>query len=110
MELSQFHEAFFEEVAEHLARLEAGALRLESEPGDPELLNDVFRAAHSIKGTSGGFGFGDIAHFTHSLEEVLGALRDGAIHVTHELVDVVLRSRDCLESLVQVAKSGGAAP
>ena len=58
---ARFHEAFFEEAAEHLATVEATLLALESRDRDPELLHAIFRAEHSIKGASGTFGFSEEA-------------------------------------------------
>lgn len=76
-DFAQFQEAFFEEAAEHLAVVEEGLLKLEQNPNDLDLLNQIFRSAHSIKGTSGMFGFTDIAQFTHKMETLLDLLRNG---------------------------------
>jgi two-component system chemotaxis sensor kinase CheA len=110
IDLSRFRDTFFQESAEHLAEMENGLLRLEREPGDAELLNAIFRAAHSIKGASGTFGFEDVAHFTHGLESLLDRLRGGEIQVTHGLVDLLLRSEDMLRDLLTRAAAGTAAP
>ena len=110
IDLSRFRDTFFQESAEHLAEMEGGLLRLEREPGDAELLNAIFRAAHSIKGASGTFGFEDVAHFTHGLESLLDRLRAGEIPVTHTLVDLLLRSEDLLRELLARAAAGSAAP
>ncbi|MGE0468463.1 MAG: chemotaxis protein CheW [Nitrospira sp.] len=105
-DFAQFQEAFFEEAAEHLAVVEEGLLKLEQNPNDLDLLNQIFRSAHSIKGTSGMFGFTDIAQFTHKMETLLDLLRNGQKVVTPQVVDLLLRSTDCLKSLVEAAKSG----
>ena len=110
IDLSRFRDTFFQESAEHLAEMESGLLRLEREPGDAELLNAIFRAAHSIKGASGTFGFEDVAHFTHGLESLLDRLRAGEIPVTHGLVDLLLRSEDLLRELLARAAAGTPAP
>ncbi len=110
IDLSRFRDTFFQESAEHLAEMESGLLRLEREPGDGELLNAIFRAAHSIKGASGTFGFEDVAHFTHGLESLLDRLRGGEIQVTHALVDLLLRSQDLLRELLARAAAGTPAP
>ena len=104
IDMSQFRATFFEESAEHLAALEAGLLRLESAPRDPELLNGIFRAAHSIKGASSTFGFADVAKFTHGLEGLLDRLREGDVIATHDLVETLLRGADTLSTLVAAAK------
>lgn len=105
-DFAQFQEAFFEEAAEHLAVVEEGLLKLEQNPNDLDLLNQIFRSAHSIKGTSGMFGFTDIAQFTHKMETLLDLLRNGQKVVTPQVADLLLRSTDCLKSLVEAAKSG----
>ena len=65
IDLSKFRDTFFEEASDHLESMEAALLELESQPTDSELLNQVFRGAHSIKGASGTFGLKDVAAFTH---------------------------------------------
>lgn len=103
-EFSQFQETFFEEAAEHLAIVEEGLLALEQHPEDVDLLNKIFRSAHSIKGTSGMFGFDAIAQFTHKMETLLDLLRNGQKVVTPHIADLLLKSTDCLKSLIEAAK------
>lgn len=110
IDMQRFHAVFFDEAAEHLAAMEAALLSLERTPDDTELLHSIFRAAHSIKGASGTFGFGDIAHFTHRLESLLDRMRDGHIAPTRDLVELLLRSSDMLGALVAAAKDGGPLP
>jgi two-component system chemotaxis sensor kinase CheA len=107
---SRFHEAFFEEAAEHLATVESTLLALESGDDDPELLHAIFRAAHSIKGASGTFGFGDVARFTHVLENLLDRLRQGEMSFSPELGNLLLTSSDVLRGLVDAARHGQPAP
>lgn len=110
IDLKRFHAAFFDETAEHLAAMEESLLGLERTPDDSELLNRIFRAAHSIKGASGTFGFADIATFTHSLEGLLDRMRGGEIMPTPDLVELLLHSADALGGLLAWAKDGGAPP
>ena len=105
-DFSQFQDAFFEEAAEHLAIIEEGLLALEQHPEDLDLLNKIFRSAHSIKGTSGMFGFTAVAQFTHKMETLLDLLRNGQKVVTPEIADLLLKSTDCLKTLIDAAKSG----
>ncbi|MFN7919772.1 MAG: chemotaxis protein CheA [Bryobacteraceae bacterium] len=100
IDLSRFQETFFQETAEHLTHLEAGLLALEDKPGDPELLNAIFRAAHSVKGGAGMLGFEAIQSFTHSLENLLDRLRSGGATVTPPLAGLLLESVDTLRGLV----------
>lgn len=105
-EFAQFQDAFFEEAAEHLAVVEEGLLQLEQHPEDLDLLNKIFRSAHSIKGASGMFGFNAVAQFTHKMETLLDLLRNGQAAVTSSIADLLLKSTDCLKTLIDAAKSG----
>lgn len=105
-DFAQFQDAFFEEAAEHLAIVEEGLLALEQHPEDLDLLNKIFRSAHSIKGTSGMFGFNAVAQFTHKMETLLDLLRNGQKKVTPRIADLLLKSTDCLKTLIDAAKSG----
>src|SRR6185295_15738817 len=107
-DFSQFQDAFFEEAADHLAIVEDGLLQLEQHPEDLDLLNKIFRSAHSIKGTSGMFGFNAVAQFTHKMETLLDLLRNGQKVVTPQIADLLLKSTDCLKTLIDVAKTGSA--
>ncbi|MDO9117636.1 MAG: chemotaxis protein CheA [Nitrospira sp.] len=107
-DLSRFQGAFFEESNEHLATLEEGLLQLEGRPGDLDLLNRIFRAAHSIKGNSGMFGFTAVGEFTHKMENILDVLRTGKMEVTKPLVDLLLEATDGLKGLVDAAKTNEA--
>jgi len=110
IDMNRFRETFFQESAEHVAEMEAGLLRLDQGTFDPELLNAVFRAAHSIKGSSGMFGFEDISRFTHALESLLDRLRSGEISVDRKRSDLLLRSTDLLRELLAAASAGAPPP
>ncbi len=105
-DFSQFQDAFFEEAGDHVAVVEEGLLALEQHPEDLDLLNKIFRSAHSIKGTSGMFGFNAVAQFTHKMETLLDLLRNGQKVVTPQIADLLLKSTDCLKTLIDAAKSG----
>lgn len=108
--MHRFREVFFEEAAERVAELESGLLQLEASPDCQELLHTVFRAAHSIKGGSATFGLERVARFTHSLENLLGRLREGRMPVTRTLVDLLLRATDVLRSLLAAERDGTPVP
>ena len=76
VDLSQFQESFFTESAEHVETIESGLLALEQRPKDLDLLNRIFRGAHSIKGNAGMFHFTAIAELTHKMENILDDLRN----------------------------------
>lgn len=101
IDLTQFHDGFFDEAEEHLARMEALLLDLDVENPDSEMLNAIFRAAHSIKGGSGTFGLTAMKDFTHVLESLLGRVRDGRLQPTRALVDVCLAAADVLREQVR---------
>jgi two-component system chemotaxis sensor kinase CheA len=105
-DFAQFQEAFFEEAAEHLATVEEGLLALEQHPDDLDLLGKIFRSAHSIKGTSGMFGFNAVAQFTHKMETLLDRLRNGQSRVTPQIADLLLKATDCLKTMIDAAKTG----
>ena len=100
IDLSQFFEVFFEESLEGLDAMEAELLNLEPGNEDMETINTIFRAAHSIKGGSGTFGFSSVSDFTHVLETLLDQIRDGQRALTAEHVNLLLKSVDCLRSML----------
>lgn len=106
IDMAQFHQVFFEESFEGLEVMETGLMELQ--PGDPdtETINGIFRAAHSIKGGSGTFGFKAIADFTHVMETLLDEMRDSKRDVTVENTDILLRSVDCLREMLEAERAG----
>jgi two-component system chemotaxis sensor kinase CheA len=100
LDLAQFHDTFFEESFEALDSMEAALLKLSAGDVDAELINTIFRVAHSIKGGSATFGFTDVAAFTHTLETLLDQLRAGKRQVSPGLVDVLLRSCDVMREML----------
>lgn len=110
IDMSQFRAAFYVEAAEHLQYMEAALLQLENAPRDTELLNTIFRGAHSIKGASTTFGIDEVGRFTHVLENLLERLRDGIVDTTSELIELLLTSVDIIDALVANAKDGSPMP
>ena len=100
IDLSQFRQTFLLESADHIASMESELLELRSSPADIELLNSIFRAAHSIKGGAGSFEMTSLVRFTHSLENLLDRLRSLEIQATNEVIDILLRSVDVLRGLL----------
>ncbi len=105
IDMKQFHQVFFEESQEHLDEMEQQLLGLDLHSPDPEALNCIFRAAHSIKGGSGIFGFDALSSLTHILENLLDNIRQGKMQVTAARVDVFLRSVDQLKNLLDAYRS-----
>jgi len=106
MDLQRFHATFFEESREGLDAMETGLLALEGGQLDPEIINSVFRAAHSIKGGAGTFGFTTIADLTHVLETLLDELRAGKRALEPAAVDAMLSSVDVLRALLREVEHG----
>ena len=92
--LDQINEVFFEEANELLESLEGYLLSLEENPTDKEIISAVFRIMHTIKGSSGMFGFDAISNFTHEVESAFDTVRNGVAPVTPELIKLTLQSRD----------------
>jgi len=105
VDLTQFHDAFFEESFEALDAMEAALLKLDVGSPEPELINTIFRVAHSIKGGSATFGFSEIASFTHSLETLLDELRSGTMPVSVALSDLLLKSVDVLRAMLRAVQA-----
>jgi len=105
IDLSQFFEVFFEESFEGLDTMEAELLNLVPGEEDLETINTIFRAAHSIKGGSGTFGFTSVADFTHVLETLLDQIRQGERELSTEHVNLLLKAVDCLRGLLAALQS-----
>ena len=100
IDMSQFHQVFFEECFEGLEAMESGLLNLDTGAIDAEVINTIFRGAHSIKGGSGTFGFNEVADFTHIMETLLDEMRDGRRKVTQPAITFLLSSVDCLRDML----------
>src|SRR5690606_28524884 len=101
VDLSQFYETFFDEADELLADMEQILLNVDIDQPDPDQLNAIFRAAHSIKGGAGTFGcFGQLAETTHLLENLLDALRRGELALRKDMIDLFLETKDVLTEQV----------
>ncbi len=103
-ELKEFREMFFEEAGENLQTLEAGLLHLETAGDDDELLNGVFRAAHSIKGGAASFGLSDVSGFAHVMEGLLDQIRRHERKITSGIASLLLRATDMLHGLMDAAR------
>ncbi|MGB8077002.1 MAG: Hpt domain-containing protein, partial [Gallionella sp.] len=106
IDMSQFYQVFFDETAEHLATMESLLLAFDPSAPDADQLNAIFRAAHSIKGGSGTFGFTDMADVTHILETLLDRIRKNEVAITREMVDVFLQAGDVLRGLLDAHQNG----
>jgi len=106
IDLSQFHQVFYEESFEGLEVMESNLMELDPNNIDAETINAIFRTAHSIKGGSATFGFKAISEFTHDLETILDQVRSGERQFTSQDVDLCLKSVDCMRELLQLLQQG----
>lgn len=105
--MDQHIATYREEATELLAELETSLLDLEETPDDGDLINRVFRAMHTIKGSGAMFGFDEIAAFTHEVETVFDLVRNGKLLVTKELLDLTLQARDHISALLDASAGLG---
>lgn len=101
LDLKQFYQTFFEEAEELLAEMEQLLLELDAADPDPEHLNAIFRAAHSIKGGAATFGFAALTETTHLLENILDEVRSGEMALRPDMIDIFLETKDVLSSQLE---------
>ncbi|MBQ8167330.1 MAG: chemotaxis protein CheA [Lachnospiraceae bacterium] len=97
MDLSQYLEIFIDETKEHLQNLNDQVLILEAEPENIDTVNEIFRAAHSLKGMAGTMGFKRMQRLTHDMENVFSEVRNGKLNVNADMVDIVFKCLDAIE-------------
>ena len=98
--VDDFRQAFIDEASELLSDLELSLLDLERKPNDSSLVAKVFRSLHTIKGSSGMFGYPNISEFTHNIETVFHHVRIGEIHITKDIIDLTLLARDQIAAML----------
>jgi two-component system chemotaxis sensor kinase CheA len=109
MDMSQYLDVFLEESKEHLGNLNEQLLNLEKNPGNLAALNEIFRAAHTLKGMSSTMGFEDLADLTHHLEDVLSDLKEGLLQPDTYVVDTLFQCLDRVQSIISQIESNGSA-
>lgn len=97
MDVSQYLEIFLDETNEHITNLNTRIMELESDPENMDTINEIFRAAHSLKGMAGTMGFKRMQNLTHDMENVFSEVRNGVIKVNSEIIDVLFQCLDALE-------------
>lgn len=100
MDVSQYLEIFIDESKEHLQSLSDELMVLEKEPENQDTINEIFRAAHSLKGMAGTMGYKRMQNLTHNMENVLSEIRNGKMKVSGGLVDILFQCLDALENYV----------
>ncbi len=107
MDTSQYLELFIDETKEHLQSLNEHILDLEKDPENDDTINEIFRAAHTLKGMAGTMGFVRMQRLTHDLENVFQEIRNGNMKANAKLVDIMFRGLDALESYLDVILQTG---
>ena len=97
MDVSQYLEIFLDETNEHLQNLNTQILILEQEPDNMDTINEIFRAAHSLKGMAGTMGYKRMQNLTHDMENVFSEVRNGNITVKANMIDILFQCLDALE-------------
>lgn len=110
LDMAEIAQLFIEESVEGLDVMESGLLNLDLGAADPETMNAIFRAAHSIKGGGATFGFTEVSEFAHQVETLLDEMRQDESPVTREGVDLLLASVDCMREMVEGLTDGSADP
>ncbi|MBP8819913.1 MAG: chemotaxis protein CheA [Syntrophomonadaceae bacterium] len=107
MDMSQYLDVFLEESKEHLESLNQRLLELEKDSDNINALNEIFRAAHTLKGMSSTMGFDDLADLTHHMENVLSDLKEGILPVNSSVIDTIFRCFDRLQMIIDKIEING---
>ncbi len=107
MDVSQYLEIFLDETNEHLQNLNTQILELEQDPENADTVNEIFRAAHSMKGMAGTMGFKRMQNLTHDMENVFSEVRNGNIKVQPEMIDVLFQCLDAIQEYTDNVKNTG---
>lgn len=105
MDVSQYLEIFIDESAEHLQTLSDCIMTLEKEPDNKDTINEVFRAAHSLKGMAGTMGFKRMQHLTHDMENVFQEVRSDKIAVDSPMIDLLFKCLDAIDGYLENIKA-----
>lgn len=100
MDYESLKEVFREEAGELLAQMEMPLIELEGNPADQELINSVFRALHTIKGSGSMCGYTELAAFTHDFENLFDCMRKGRISADERVIRLSLKAKDCMKALL----------
>ena len=104
MDVSQYLEIFIDETDEHIQALSDCIMELEKEPENMEVINEIFRAAHSLKGMAGTMGFKRMQHLTHDMENVFQEVRSEKIKVNGVMIDLLFKCLDAIEGYLNNVK------
>ncbi|MFC4023887.1 chemotaxis protein CheW [Oceanobacillus longus] len=106
MDMDQYLEVFLDESREHLQAVNDNILKLEKQPQDLNLVNEIFRSAHTLKGMAATMGYEDIASLTHKMENVLDLIRNHKLTVSTAIIDIIFSAIEYLEDMVSTISEG----
>ncbi|MCP4136526.1 MAG: hypothetical protein GY754_36490 [bacterium] len=104
--LGEYQDIFLEEADEQLQELNQNLLELEKNPDDEEIINNIFRAAHSLKSSAAFVGLNDLSDLAHKMENLLQGIRDKTMEITSEIVDVIFKCFDEINAVIESVASG----
>ncbi len=104
--LGEYQDIFLEEADEQLQELNQNLLELEKNPDDHDIINNIFRAAHSLKSSAAFVGLNDLSDLAHKMENLLQGIRDGSLQVTTSTVDVIFKCFDAISGVIDKVASG----
>ena len=104
MDVSQYLDVFIDESNEHIQALSDNIMVLEKEPENTDVINEIFRAAHSLKGMAGTMGFKKLQHLTHDMENVFQEIRNGNVKANSKLIDILFDCLDAIEKYVDTVR------
>lgn len=104
MDVGQYLDIFIDESNEHIQALSDNIMILEKEPENKDVINEIFRAAHSLKGMAGTMGFKKMQHLTHDMEDVFSEIRNDTVKVNSNLIDILFDCLDAIEAYVETIK------
>jgi len=104
--LGEYQDIFLEEADEQLQELNQNLLELEKNPGNSDIINNIFRAAHSLKSSAAFVGLNDLSDLAHKMENLLQGIRDQTLEITPQIVDVIFKCFDAINSVIETVSSG----
>ena len=104
MDVSQYLDIFIDGTSEHIQNLSDSIMTLEKEPENKDTINEIFRAAHSLKGMAGTMGFKRMQHLTHDMENVFQEVRNDTIKVNSDMIDLLFQCLDAIEGYLTIIK------
>ncbi|MBQ3774006.1 MAG: Hpt domain-containing protein, partial [Pseudobutyrivibrio sp.] len=105
MDVSQYLDIFIDETSGHIQSLSDNIMELEKEPDNKDVVNEIFRAAHSLKGMAGTMGFKRMQHLTHDMENVFQEVRNDNVKVNSALIDILFKCLDAIEGYLETVKA-----